>query len=199
MDSTLTQIAKRHTAQEFIFLGQKSISWLKENMRGLRAPVRLSREIIQESVRKGGFQIGGLCQFYYDPKTKETIKYYDTFPLVIPLHMKNGANGEPGFLGLNLHYLPPLMRASFLDKLSDFAVYNKSNEIARLKVTYDILAATSRYKEFKPCIKHYLNSQIRSDIMGIRPGEWETAIFLPTAQFKKASQAKVHSDSIKNT
>lgn len=199
MNSTLTQIAQRHTAQELKFLSQKSISWLRENMRGLRAPVRLSKEILSESVRKGGFQIGGLCQFYYDPKTKEKLEYYDVFPLVIPLHMKPGANGEPGFLGLNLHYLPPLMRAAFLDKLSDFAVYNKANEISRLKITYEILASTSRYKEFKPCIKHYLNSQIRSDIMGIRSNEWETAIFLPTAQFKKASQAKVHSDSIKNT
>jgi hypothetical protein len=196
MISTLTQIAQKKTAQELEFLSQSSIRWLRENIRGLRSPKRLANEILAESSRSGGFQIGGLCQFYYDPKMKDELQYYDIFPLVIPLHMKPGADGEPGFMGLNLHYLPPLVRAAFLDKLRDFAVYDKNNEIKRLKVTYEILATASRYREFKPCIKHYLTKQVRSDIVAIKPGEWETAIFLPTAQFKKATASRVHADSL---
>ena len=159
--STLTTLAKQKTVLELAFLGRQSMLWLQENVRDIRtSPAKLAQEILAES-RGGRFQMGGLYQFAYDPATKEKLPYYDTFPLVIPLHPKAGANGEPGFLGLNLHYLPPLVRAAFLDKLMDLAVTNSNDEPRRILVTYDILKATERYKEFKPCIKHYLNKQIR--------------------------------------
>lgn len=194
--STLTEMARLKAASELPFLSRSSIKWLQENMRELTAsPTRLAEEILSEA-RSGRFQMGGLYQFSYDPATKERLPYYDTFPLVIPLHTKAGANGEPGFIGLNLHYLPPLVRANFLDKLMDLAVKNANDEPKRLRITYDLLTSTQRYKEFKPCIKHYLNRQIRSKIKTIKPNEWETAIFLPTANFQKATASRVHKDSI---
>jgi hypothetical protein len=194
--STLTQLAQEKTALDQVFLGRQSIAWLQENVRDLRtSPAKLAMEILAES-RGGKFQMGGLYQFIYDPATKEKLPYYDTFPLVIPLHLKPGSSGEPGFLGLNLHYLPPLVRASFLDKLMDFAVLNSNDEPKRLMVTYDILKATERYKEFKPCIKHYLNKQVRSKMKAIKPNEWETAIYLPTANFQKATKPTVYKDSL---
>jgi hypothetical protein len=110
---------------------------------------------------------------------------------VIPLKKK-----DDGFLGLNLHYLPPKYRALFLDKLMGLAVVNADNEPKRLQITYEILAATQRYKEFRPCIKHYLNTQIKSKILTVQPGEWETALFLPTANFMKAPISQVHKESI---
>lgn len=194
--STLTQLAQAKTAMDLAFLGRKSIAWLQENVRDIRkAPATLGNEILAEA-RGAKFQMGGLYHFVYDPATKDKLPYYDTFPLVIPLHPKAGANGEPGFLGLNLHYLPPLVRAAFLDKLMDFAVYNSNDEPKRLMVTYDILKATERYKEFKPCIKHYLSRQVRSKMKAIKPNEWETAIYLPTANFQKAPVKQVHKDSL---
>ena len=53
---------------------------------------------------------GSMYMFYYDPKHKETLPYYDSFPLAIVIERRPG-----GFLGLNLHYLPPILRAKFLD------------------------------------------------------------------------------------
>lgn len=185
MASKLTELAKTRSQLDYVFLGQKSIRWMQENVASLRSPSKLSNELVNESSRLGGkFQMGGLYQFYYDPLTKDKLPIYDIFPLVIPLHRKTSTSGD-GFVGLNLHYLPPMARASFLDRLTDFAVYNKDDEIKRLKVTYEILAATERYSEFKQCIKHYLYNQIRSSIVTIKPNEWEVAIFLPTAQFKR--------------
>jgi hypothetical protein len=73
---------------------------------------------------------------------------------------------------------------------------NADNEPKRLQITYEILAATQRYKEFRPCIKHYLNTQIKSKILTVQPGEWETALFLPTANFMKAPISQVHKESI---
>jgi hypothetical protein len=192
MASTLTQIAQQKTALEQDFLSRQSVSWFQKQMKDLKSPMALAREISKEKSRQSGqFHMGGLYHFFYDPLTKAELPYYDIFPLVIPL--KRDAEG---FLGLNLHYLPPKYRAVFMDKLMNFAITNDDNEPRRLRVTYDILAAAKNYKEFRPCLKRYLNSQIQSKIMTIQPGEWETALFLPTAIFKGAPASKVYADSL---
>jgi hypothetical protein len=78
-----------------------------------------------------------------------------------------------------------------------FAITNENDEPKRLRVTYDILASTRRYKEFRACVKHYLNSQIKSKILTIKPSEWETALFLPTSVFRGAPAQTVYKESIK--
>jgi len=192
MASTLTQIAQQKTALEQTFLSRKSVTWLQDRMKKLKSPMVLAKEIAKEKSRQGGmFQMGGLYHFFYDPLTKRDLPYYDIFPLVIPLKKK-----DDGFLGLNLHYLPPKYRAAFLDKLMGLAVMTVDNEPQRLQITYEILASTQRYKEFRPCLKHYLNQQIKSKILTVQPEEWETALFLPTANFMKAPISQVHKESI---
>ena len=192
MASTLTQLTQQKTALEQDFLSRKSVTWLQDQMRDLKSPIKLAREIAKEKSRQGGqFQMGGLYQFFYDPLTKADLPYYDIFPLVIPL--KRDAEG---FIGLNLHYLPPRYRAVFMDKLMNFAITNDNNEPKRLRVTYDILTATKNFKEFRPCLKRYLNSQIKSKILTIQPPEWEVALFLPTAVFKGAPVSKVYAESV---
>jgi hypothetical protein len=193
--STLTQIAQSRTGLDQEFLSRQSFAWFQKNIQELRNPIKLAKEIANEKTRSGGkFQMGGLYHFVYDPKTKSDLPYYDMFPLVIPLQSQ-----KDGFLGLNLHYLPPAYRAAFMDKLMQFAVTNEQEEPKRLRVTYDILAASRNYKEFRACIKHYLNNQIKSRMLTIKPNEWETALFLPTAVFKGATTSTVHKESIQET
>jgi hypothetical protein len=190
--STLTQIAQSRTALEQDFLSRQSFAWFQKNIADLKSPIKLAKEIATERSRMNGrFQMGGLYQFVYDPLTKLELPYYDIFPLVIPLERKND-----GFLGLNLHYLPPAYRAAFMDKLMDFAITNEQDEPKRLRVTYDILASSRKYKEFRACIKHYLNNQIKSRMLTIKPNEWETALFLPTSVFRGAPVSKVYKESI---
>jgi len=192
MASTLTQLTQQKTALEQEFLSRKSVAWLQDHIKDLKAPIKLAREIAKEKSRQGGqFKMGGLYHFFYDPLTKADLPYYDIFPLVIPL--KRDAEG---FIGLNLHYLPPRYRAIFMDKLMNFAITNDNDEPKRIRITYDILTATKNFKEFRPCLKRYLNSQIKSKILTIQPPEWETALFLPTAVFKGAPISKVHSESV---
>ena len=82
--------------------------------------------------------IGSMQMFFYDPKHKETLPYYDRFPpLSIILKPAKG-----GFLGLNLHYLPPILRAQFLDALMD-NVTSKKSEDAKFQLTTRLLAGTS--------------------------------------------------------
>lgn len=191
--STLTQIAQSKTALDMDFLSRQSFAWFQKNIQELRSPIKLAKEIANEKSRQGGgrFQMGGLYHFVYDPKTKADLPYYDIFPLVIPLQR----DGD-GFIGLNLHYLPPKYRAAFMDKLMQFAVTNEQDEPKRLRVTYDILVSSRRYKEFRACIKHYLNDHVKSKILTIKPEEWETAMFLPTAVFKGAPLSTVYKESI---
>lgn len=191
--STLTQIAQAKSAFDMEFLSKQSLAWFQKNIQELRKPIKLAKEITKErSQAVGKFQMGGLYHYVYDPKTKMEMPYYDVFPLVIPLQRY-----PDGFLGMNLHYLPPRYRAIFLDKLMEFAIMDKNDDPKRLMVTYDILRSTQNLTEFRPCLKRYLNDHVKSRIMAVKPSEWETALFLPTAVFKGASNSKVYSESIK--
>jgi hypothetical protein len=99
-------------------------------------------------------------------------------------------------LALNLHYLPLKYRILFLDKLFDYAIYDSNDELKRLRVTYDILSASRRFKEFRPCIKKYLYSHIQSKILAVQPNEWDVAAFLPIQQFRGATASTVWQDSL---
>jgi hypothetical protein len=101
-----------------------------------------------------------------------------------------------GFLGLNLHYLPIKYRIAFLSKLMSLAVLDDSDDIKRMRVSYDILNASRRFKEFKPCFKKYLTNHVQSKILAVQPNEWDIAAFLPIQQFRKAPAAKVWQESL---
>lgn len=122
--------------------------------------------------------LGGMYFFAYDPKWKATLPIYDKFPLVLPIERY-----EDGFLGLNLHYLDQGTRKALLDKLQEYASDTKMNRYTRLKLSYNLLKASSVSKTIEPCIKRYLTSHVRSRFIEINPNEWDKAIQLPVADF----------------
>lgn len=137
-------------------------------------------------------KIGNMYTFYYDPKYKEELPYYDRVPLIFPINKAKG-----GFLGINFHYLPFKLRAKLMDALYDTVTNEKYDETTKLKISYKILNGVTKYKEFKPCIKHYLATHVRSRFIHIHPTEWDMAIFLDIARFQKATQTQVWEDSKK--
>lgn len=136
--------------------------------------------------------VGSMYMFFYDPKHKDTLPYYDTFPLVFIV-----GDAKGGFTGLNLHYLPPLLRAKLLGSLIDLKSNNKYNASTKLRLSYDVLNNSSKHALFKPCFKQYLTSHVRSQFSMVPAAEWEIATFLPMAQWSKASSTKVYRDSRK--
>ena len=152
----------------------------------------IGRKILRDErlEKKTNTRAGDMCMFVYDPKLKKTLPYYDTFPLSIIV-----GPAKDGFCGINLHYLPPKVRAIFLDKLGDIVSINKFNATTKFKITYNLLKATKNYKYFKPCFKHYLTKNVSSQIMKVNAAEWNIAIFLQTASFRKAGESKVWADS----
>lgn len=168
---------------------EESRKWFMKKAQAVRG---INREALmkEEPVNSTGRRIiGSMQMFFYDPKYKDVLPYYDRFPLVIVVKPAKG-----GFLGLNLHYLPPILRAQFLDALMD-NVTSKKSENAKFKLTTRLLAGTSELEFYKPCIKHYLNEHVRSKFAEVKAPEWEIATFLPTAMFEKANKRKIYGDS----
>jgi len=190
--SKLTTLAEEKSTIGLKTMSKDAISWMNEKIQEIKRPDKIATAISRESMRKAmQVRIGMLYCFYYDPKTKATLDYWDKFPMVLVLERY-----DDGFLGLNLHYLPPKFRVAFLTKLMKFAQLNSSDDIKRMRISYDILNATKRYAEFKPCIKRYLTNHTRSKLLMIQPNEWDIAIMLPLQQFKGARSTTVWRDSL---
>lgn len=164
--------------------------WLRAKVNELKpTPATLMRD--RQRLRDKSF-IGKMYFYFYDPKTKDSMPYYDRFPLVIPIERYSD-----GFLGLNLHYIHPRQRIILLDKLSDTASNKKFDDKTKLKISYDYLKAASTAFEAMPCIKRYLFTQIQSRFLEISADEWDIAALLPTSTFVGASTSKVYADSNK--
>ncbi len=141
---------------------------------------------------KNRVSMGKMYLFNYDPKTKATLPYYDRYPLIFPVQ---GAPG--GFYGINMHYLPYVLRARLMDALYDLSSNERYDERTKLRLSYGILKGAAKYKAFKPTFKRYLSSHVRSRFIEINSSEWDIALFLPLESFAKASKGSVWADSRK--
>lgn len=166
-------------------------SWYRDRARTTRVTpdrlIRSDRERLTSRV-----MIGRMYHFFYDPKHKKTLPYYDRFPLIFPFKRVRG-----GFLGINLHYLPLRLRAKLMDELYTLSRDNRYDENTRLRISYNILNGAAKYKYFKPCVKHYLTPHVKSRFLEVYAAEWDIALFLPTERFVGANKRAVHADSRK--
>lgn len=140
----------------------------------------------------GSINVGSMYLFHYDPKHKDTLPYYDRLPLIFPFEKT-----KDGFMGINLHYLRPQMRAILMDGLYDLANNTRYDETTRLKLSYEVLKNVSKLSYYKPCVKRYLSNHVKSNFLYIHPTEWDIAIFLPLARFQKKSNVQVYNLSAK--
>ena len=169
---------------------KESQKWFQDKLQDMTMPSRqkLLKDPALERTERD--LIGSMYMYFYDPKHKKTLPYYDRFPLTIMVQ-----EAKDGFHGLNLHYLNYNTRAAFLDELMGLAPSKLKNETRIRKLRYELLQKSRKYKEFKPCFKHYLTKHIKTQLTRVPMTEWEIAIFLPVEQFRKASRQKVWKDS----
>ena len=135
---------------------------------------------------------GNLYMYFYDPKLKEELPYYDKFPMVLPYRSVPG-----GFLGLNLHYLPYQLRVVLMNRLLTFKTNDKMDGNTRIKYSWSLIDGVSKYAAASPCIKHYLLPHVKSPFRKIDAKDWGTAMLLPVERFAGASKEQVWKDSIK--
>ena len=168
---------------------KQSREWFRKKISTLRGKEfrRINQgQLMQEEelTLNNATDIGKMCMFFYDPKHKDTLPFYDSFPLVIII-----GKAKCGFLGMNLHYPPPVLRAKMLDGLMANANEDDFN------VTYKIVKSAANMRYYKPCVKHYLKKHLRSKLAKVHAPEWEIATFLPTASWNKASGQEVYKQS----
>ena len=171
---------------------QDAREWFRDKARNNRSAAGYPANLMKEGDKVGRPQIGHMYHFYYDPKGKKTLPYYDRFPLIFMV-----GPAEKGFYGINLHYLPPKLRAALMDSLYEVVSNKRYDEATKLRISYDILKGASKYRYFKPTFKHYLNAHVNSQFLKIDSAEWDIALFLPTERFEKAKKSRVFADSRK--
>ena len=166
----------------------KSATWYR-NAVSLIADRTTPNELFASGKLLNRPSAGRMSMFFYDPKTKGRLPYYDTFPLVLPLEPAKG-----GFIGLNFHYLPYGARFSFLQQLQSLASNSKFDQSTRIQASYNSIKSN---KYTKASIKRYLYTQVRSQFLRVNADEMALAAYLPVAQFQGASLGTVFSRSRK--
>ena len=153
-----------------------SINWYKKKVADLSNRISAAR-LMRDNKLKKAPSFNKLHFFRYNPKLKATLPYYDTFPLVMPIQSAKG-----GFLGINFHYLPIPLRMKLLETLDKRGFRGDYSKLKNIR-------------EVKPTIKHYLRRQFVSGFLELEEDDYAPAIFMPVAQFRKASASQVWRDS----
>jgi hypothetical protein len=175
------------------FTPARSIDWFKKKISQLggNSPTaktdlfKTTKELQTTRSLPGSMQLFG-----YDPKYKDTLPFYDMFPLVIVL--------EPtinGFFGLNLHYLSYEMRRRLFGRIWQIAANNQNSQEQVKRLTWKLLGNVSKFPEVAPCCKRYLWDHLTTKIIKIPVDDWVTAIHLPVEKFAKKSQSYVARNS----
>lgn len=138
---------------------------------------------------------GKLYAYIYDAKHKETLPYWDKYPLIIYL----GLGKHNLMYGLNLHYIPPKARQQFLEELlKQYASTPTITNSTKLKIDW------SKVKGFQGAdqmIKAYIPANIKGTLIEIKPSDWANVVMMPLQQFmskgKRFSAQKVWANSKK--
>lgn len=168
---------------------QVATRWLATNLSKIHTPIRPDNynKMRPSSDSPLKYIEGCMLFFGYQPKTKDVLPFWDEYPLVIVLK-KTGKS----ILGLNLHYLSPSERATFLNlliKTVDNPNYYKSSP-SYIKATYFQLK-TNKY--LHKCIKRYYISNIKTRVNVIPSPEWKIVTFIPIDRFMMKSKEFVWS------
>ena len=164
----------------------KSGAWYRKAVSSI-ASTTSARDLMRSGKLNSRPSQGRLNLFFYDPKFKKTLPYYDTFPLVLPLEPIKG-----GFMGMNFHYLPPAMRFTLLRRLDGYLTGEATQRNTRIEVSYDTV---KNIPMVKPTLHKYLYGHIRSSFLRIDAPEAAIAVYLPVQQFRKQPATTVWSRS----
>ena len=166
----------------------RSATWYRSQVNRI-ASGKTAGQLFREGKLQGRPSVGRLNLFGYNPKLRAKLPYYDIFPLVLPLEPTKG-----GFMGMNFHYLPPLLRFRLLERMQARASDRRFDSNTKFEVNYDDVKSI---KIVKPTIKKYLYAYCQTGFLRINADDAAIAIYLPVQRFKKASDAVVYSDSRK--
>lgn len=163
---------------------EKSVQWYQSQI-GRLGTIN-PNQLLKQGTLTNTIYPGFMYLFAYDPKLKDTLPFYDRFPLVLPFRKVPG-----GFYGLNFHYLPYLLRMRMLRLMHQYATDDRMDEKTKLRLNWNLIESSSRLDPIKACVKHYLNEQVVSRFMIIPYNDWVIASQLPVDKFVGAKRDQV--------
>jgi hypothetical protein len=123
---------------------------------------------------------GTMLFYHYNPKYKDSLPQWDAFPLVIVLDVY-----DDGFLGLNLHFVPPPVRQKIFLAFLDVLKTSGKNDKKHILLNYSIAKTVVATKYFGPMIKRYLYSQFIVPPKLVPYDMWEDVLFLPLGEMHR--------------
>ena len=128
--------------------GQKSINWYMQNVKNLVGARVSGQTVLKSDIGSltTNVEIGSMYMYFYDPKWKDKLPFYDTFPLVLPFGPAKG-----GFYGINVHYLPYMLRAKVLGELLNYADSKTLTKTTKMRLSYQLLNSLQTAPEVRPC------------------------------------------------
>lgn len=191
MDENLFSIYKNQLEAEGLDANTKaSRDWFLDKMQEI-SNIDLDRNKVKSKQKvAANFFVGKMYMFWYKPMMRLELPYFDRFPLILMLERY-----KEGFLALNMHYLPIDLRQKLYYNLLPRATTTTFTPRTRLKVDYQYLLGKTQLRAYKACIKRYRFDQVIGRIAYVPANEWEVAIHLPLAMWKKAPESRVHKDS----
>lgn len=173
---------------------KNSVAWFQKQVREIVGNNKISSmQMLSQNQNNLTTTIlpGRLYMFVYDPKHKETLPFYDKFPLILPFAKDTGS-----FKGLNFHYLPYAQRILLLDALIRVGQKGtKRSQNEELRLSWQVVNSAAKMRLAAPCVKMYLNGHVKSRFIEIPKDDWATAIMLPTHSFVGGSAEKIWTES----
>lgn len=158
-----------------------AMRWFHEQVRRIgSSPAKFVRQEsdVYDTVARNAVGIGKMYTFFYDPKHKATLPFFDRFPCVFVIELYND-----GFLGLNLHYLRPADRAVLLEQLLEYQTNTRVSANRRLRLSYNLISGFAKSRLAKHCVKRYLRGHVRSRLMRIDSDYWPMVAMMPKQEF----------------
>lgn len=168
---------------------ERSVDWYKRKVAELggNAPDSKSALFASTKDQQSNQLLPGTMVFFgYDPKYKQTLPYYDRFPLSFIFDISGS-----GFKGINFHYLGYATRAKLYQKMVESARKGGNSREQVLKLNWQLLGQVSRFPEIRPAVKSYIWGHVQTKFIRVAVEDWKTAIMLPNEQFMKQNFATV--------
>lgn len=152
---------------------------------------------------------GQLIMFdYFEPKTKEQLKYYDAKPCTIFFGVIKTPDG-PRVIGFNIHYYPPRIRYRLMNRIyeifkPDYSTnFNYPLESQIMYFNYKQLVDQLKKAQLDFGIREYI-PKLMNNIVPIPTAVWPKAV-LTEGHFKKETREQIlhywknKADGIENT
>lgn len=159
---------------------------------------KVSRKFVSENydvLGKDTIFPGQLIMFnYFEPKTKEELKYYDAMPCTIFFGVIKTKDG-PRVIGFNIHYYPPRIRYRLLNRIYEIFKpdYSKnfnsplSKEISHFN--YKLLIDQLQKAKLDFGIRMYI-PKLMGNITPIPTSGWQKAVF-SEGHFRKETREQI--------